>query len=69
MVDTWSHNYSELLRLSVVMHDGFHLLIPVRSDSVGEHRRIRRIVVHCEHLFHFLGRSTFRMLIYVLIPD
>ncbi len=51
VADTWSHNYSEFLRRSVVVHDGFHLLMPVRSDGVQEPRRVCGVVVHCECLF------------------
>jgi len=29
--------------------------MPIRSDGVQEQRRVRRVVVYCEHLFHLSG--------------
>jgi len=52
-------------RRSVIMHDGFHLLMPVRSDGVPEPGRVRGAVVYCECLW----RSTLRVLIRVLLLD
>ncbi len=52
-------------RRSVIMHDGFLLLMPVRSDGIPEPGRVRGAVVYCECLW----RSTLHMLIRVLLPD